>query len=222
MANHSAKKTRGGTGRAPLLLVLIAVALVLGGYLYSLILAAQQHAPSAGFGSLLDHNGRVFADQPQAHAYKLVAFGYTHCPDVCPVTLLRVHEVLNALGSEHHRVVPLFVTVDPTHDTADVLARYAAAFDPRILGITGSRQALRTFADAYGVVAQQSTATGHEEMPDHSAMIYLLGPDNTMLGMYAPGDAAKLIAADILRRTERRAPGAVAAISQPARSDPLG
>jgi protein SCO1/2 len=208
MATPRNKKARNGTGKAPLMVVLIAGTLVLGGYLYSLISAAHVHAPSAGFGSLVDHNGRVFANEPQAHAFKLVAFGYTHCPDVCPITLLRVHEVLNALGSDDRRVVPLFVTVDPTHDTVDVLAHYAAAFDPRIIGLTGSKQDLRTFADAYGVVPQAPAPTGQEELPDHSAMIYLLGPDNTMLGVYAPDDAAKVIAADILRRTERLASAA--------------
>jgi protein SCO1/2 len=160
--------------------------------------AARGHAPEAAFGSLVDHQGRVFANEAQARQYKLVAFGYTHCPDVCPVTLLRVHEVLDALGPEDRRVVPLFVTVDPAHDTVEVLARYAAAFDPRIIG---SGQELRRFASAYGVVAQEPAPAGHEALPDHSAMIYLLGPDNTMLGMYAPGDAARVIAADVRKRT---------------------
>jgi protein SCO1/2 len=195
------KKARNGMGKGPLAVLLVAGTLVLGGYLHSLFSAAQVHAATAVFGSLVDHKGRVFANEPQARQYKLVAFGYTHCPDVCPVTLLRVHEVLDALGPEDRRVVPLFVTVDPAHDTVEVLAHYAAAFDPRIIGITGSGQELRSFAGAYGVVAQGPAPAGHEALPDHSAMIYLLGPDNTMLGMYAPGEAAKAIAADVVKRT---------------------
>jgi cytochrome oxidase Cu insertion factor (SCO1/SenC/PrrC family) len=202
MAKPHSKRVRNGTGKFPLIVLLVAAALVLGGYLYSLVSASHVRAPSAEFGSLVDHNGRVFAAAPQTRGYKLVAFGYTHCPDVCPVTLLRVHEVLNALGPQDRRVVPLFVSVDPAHDTVEVLSQYLAAFDPRITGITGSPQALRAFSSAYGVVPQEPAQAGHDELPDHSAMIYLLGPDNTMLGMYAPGDAAKVIAADILRRTE--------------------
>jgi protein SCO1 len=202
MARPNSKNARSGTSKLPLLVLLVAAALVLGGYLYSLVSASPVHAPSADFGSLVDHNGQVFANSPQARGYKLVAFGYTHCPDVCPVTLLRVHEVLNALGPEDRRVVPLFVSVDPAHDTVEVLSQYLAAFDPRITGITGSQQALRAFASAYRVVPQEPAQAGHDELPDHSAMIYLLGPDNTMLGMYAPGDAVKVIATDVLERTK--------------------
>jgi protein SCO1/2 len=202
MARPYSKKAKSGTGRFPLTVLIVAAALVLGGYLYSLISASHVRAPSADFGSLVDHNGQVFANAPRARGYKLVAFGYTHCPDVCPVTLLRVHDVLDALGPEERRVVPLFISLDPAHDTVEVLAQYLAAFDLRITGITGSQQALRAFASAYRVVPKEPAQAGHDELPDHSAMIYLLGPDNTMLGMYAPADAAQAIATDVLKRTE--------------------
>ena len=178
---------------------------MLGGYVYWLLSVAQHHAPAGSFASLVDHKGRVFSTEPQAHEFKLVVFGYTHCPDVCPITLLKLREVLNALGSEDRRIVPLFVTVDPVHDTGEVLAQYTAAFDSRIIGITGTKHDLRAFAEAYALMPQESASTGHEDMPVHSAMIYLLGPDNATLGVYGPADATRAIAADILRRTGRMA-----------------
>jgi cytochrome oxidase Cu insertion factor (SCO1/SenC/PrrC family) len=210
MSTPHRRRNHKKNGNAPLMAVILAGVVLVGGFVYSLVSSGQRHAPSGSFSSLVDHNGRAFASDTQSSKYKLVVFGYTHCPDVCPTTLLKVHEVLNALGPDSRHVAPLFVTVDPARDTPAVLAQYTAAFDPRILGLTGTTQALRALADAYGVLPADQVMAGHEDMPGHSAMIYLLGPDNAILGMYGPATEARAIASDVLFRTNRMA--AVAAM----------
>jgi protein SCO1/2 len=182
-------------GKAPLYALLLAVGLLVAGYVYQWTHALRQPVPAGQFASLVDHRGQTFAAQAQSRNYKLVVFGYTRCPDVCPTSLLKVHEVLTALAADASRVVPLFVTVDPATDTPEVLARYASAFDPRILGITGNAGELRAFADAYGVMPADSP------MPGHAAMIYLLGPGNARLALYGPDESARFIARDIRLRT---------------------
>jgi protein SCO1/2 len=200
-------------GKAPLYALLLAVGLVVAGSVYHWTDALRQPVPAGQFASLVDHRGRTFAAQAQSRNYKLVVFGYTRCPDVCPASLLKVHEVLAVLAGDASRVVPLFVTVDPATDTPEVLARYASAFDPRILGITGNASELRAFADAYGVVPADAPMPGHADMPGHAAMIYLLGPGNARLALYSPDESARVIAHNIRLRTGNPAqsPGALRA-----------
>jgi protein SCO1/2 len=176
-------------------------ALVAGAYIHALFASTQSRTQSGRFATLIEHNGRVFSTDTQSRGYKLVVFGYTSCPDVCPLSLLKVREVLNALGRHGSQLVPLFITVDPGRDTTAVLAQYTAAIDKRILGITGPSRELRAFADAYGVLPAGQLASDQQVRPDHSATIYLLGRDNALLGMYNSADEVAAISADILRRT---------------------
>ena len=203
MAVQIKTRSRRKGGQAPLVALLVVGTLMTSGYLYSRLSAARYHAPVGNLAALMDHTGRSFAAESRGRDYKLVVFGYTHCPDVCPVTLLRVHEVLKAMGSNDQHVLPLFVTVDPGHDTVNALASYTAAFDPRILGITGTPPDVRAFAAAYGVLSSDPAIARRDAVRGHSAMIYLLGPDNSMLDIYGPDEAVTTIAADVLQRTQQ-------------------
>lgn len=196
---HRVRSRRTG-GKSPLIVVLLAGAMLVGAYVYSLLSAGPPQGRAAIFARLVDHHGREFAGDAQSREYKLVAFGYTHCPDVCPITLLRMHQVLTALGPDGGRVAPLFVTLDPVRDTPPALAQYTAAFDPRILGITGAEHDLRVLADAYGVLPADQGIAGRAATPEHSAMIYLLGRDDAMLAVYGPEEDSRAIASDVRLR----------------------
>ncbi|HJP99035.1 MAG TPA: SCO family protein, partial [Rhodanobacteraceae bacterium] len=82
-------------------------------------------------------------------------FGYTHCPDVCPLTLVHLHTVLQKLGKDAANVRVLFVTVDPTRDTVPVLHQYVTAFDPRIVGLTGTQDAIAKLAKRHRAYFQR-------------------------------------------------------------------
>ncbi len=81
--------------------------------------------------------------------YVLMYFGYTHCPDVCPLTLVHLHLVMQKLGKDADKVRILFVSVDPARDTPPVLHQYVTAFDPRIVGLTGTPAQIAAMAKRY-------------------------------------------------------------------------
>lgn len=89
----------------------------------------------------------------------LLFFGFTHCPDVCPMTLSRLSRILGDLGEEAVDVRVLLVTVDPERDTPAVLAEYVKQFGPRVTGLTGDSGALRRIREEYGVYAAPRPAT---------------------------------------------------------------
>jgi protein SCO1/2 len=104
--------------------------------------------------TLMDHTGapRSLADFRGRPV--LLFFGYTHCPDVCPITLSRLQEALAEAGDDGEEARVVLVTVDPERDTPDVLAAYVSRFGPNVVGLTGEMEALRGVYRAYGIHAE--------------------------------------------------------------------
>jgi len=137
---------------------------------------------------LMDSKGRAISDQDFRGSFQLIAFGYTFCPDICPTTLAEIALIMEKLGSRADQLQPLFVTVDPERDTPEVLRRYTAYFHPRIIGLTGSPDLVRRVADHFKVRYEKHWEPGAEKdkySVDHSAGMYLLGPDGNFLGKFA-------------------------------------
>jgi len=137
---------------------------------------------------LQDTSGRAVSDQDFRGRFQLLTFGYTSCPDVCPTTLLEMAAVLKALGDDAKRVQPLFVPVDPERDTAAVLKAYVANFDARIVGLSGSPELIRKVAENYKVrfeKVREPGAAPENYVVDHTAGMYLLGPDGRFLAKFA-------------------------------------
>src|SRR5574340_415655 len=137
---------------------------------------------------LMDHKGRAVSDQDFRCRFQLIAFGYTFCPDICPTTLAEMSVVMDKLGKRSERLQPLFVSVDPERDTPEVLARYTAFFNPRIIGLTGSPELVRRVADHFKVRYEKHWEPGaakDQYSVDHSAGMYLLGPDGRFLVKFA-------------------------------------
>jgi protein SCO1/2 len=111
--------------------------------------------------------------------FQLVSFGFVSCPDVCPTTLLEFKQVLELLGREAQRLQPIFITVDPERDTRAVLRDYTAAFDPRILGLTGSPELIRRAADSFRIqyekVREPGAAPENYTMNHTAGMVLLDG-----------------------------------------------
>jgi protein SCO1/2 len=131
----------------------------------------------------------------------LLYFGYTHCPDVCPLTLVHLHTVLQKLGKSAEGVRVLFVTVDPTRDTVPVLHQYVTAFDPRIVGLTGTQDAIARLTKRYRAyfkreAPQSSSSTGDYEVT-HSSAIYIFDRDGRAQLLATPGDPNDAILHDL-------------------------
>jgi protein SCO1 len=163
-------------------LLMVVLLLAAGGYVF-----LSGHQPAAltvgGPFSLIDGDGKPVTDKTWRGKYMLVYFGYTFCPDVCPTTLSAVADALDKLGSKADSIAPLFITVDPKRDTAPVVKQYAAAFGPRIVGLTGSPEQIAEAAKAYRVYyAEHRTGTGPDDYSmDHSSVLYLMGPDGRFI-----------------------------------------
>ena len=137
---------------------------------------------------LMNTKGRAVSDQDFRGSFQLITFGYTFCPDICPTTLAEMSLILEKLGSRAEQIQPLFVTVDPERDTPEVLRRYTAYFHPRIIGLTGSPELVRRVADHFKVRYEKHWEPGAKKdqySVDHSAGMYLLGPDGSFLGKFA-------------------------------------
>lgn len=136
--------------------------------------------------SLQSVKGSV-SEKDFAGRYQLIYFGYTHCPDVCPTTLLLVQNVLRAMGDKSKQIAPIFITVDPARDTPKVMAAYAAHFGTTMVGLSGTPEQIKTAADHFKVyyarVDDPKSALGY--MMDHSGFLYLVGPDGTYLTHFA-------------------------------------
>jgi len=104
----------------------------------------------------------------------LVVFGYTHCPDTCPTTLVKLAEVLKLLGTEADKVQVVFITIDPERDSAQSLKDYLDSFDPRIIGLSGDVEAIAKVEKAYRVYARKGPADKDGYGMDHSSIVYLM------------------------------------------------
>ena len=152
---------------------------------------ATDEQPEAGIVSrylLMDSKGRAVSDQDFPGRFQLISFGYTFCPDICPTTLAEMALIMDKLGSLGERLQPLFVTVDPERDTPEVLRRYTEFFHPRIIGLSGSKELVRRVADHFKVRYEKHLEPGAEPdkySVDHSAGMYLLGPDGRFITKFA-------------------------------------
>lgn len=138
-------------------------------------------APAAevtGRFSLNDHDGRPVTEATYDGRVRVVTFGYTFCPDICPTTLSTLASALDILGAKAEQVVPLFVTVDPKRDTAGHLKEYVGAFGPRFVGLTGSVEQVDAAAGAfrvrYALQPPHDPADPNSYFVDHSAGIYIM------------------------------------------------
>ena len=181
--------------------VLVAVMLLAaGGYLF---LSGSQPAALTVGGpfSLIDGDGHPVTDQTWHGKYMLVYFGYTYCPDVCPTTLSNLSDALDKLGTKADRLQSLFITVDPKRDTSPVVKQYAAAFGPRIIGLTGSPEQIAAAAKAYRVYyAEHRTGPGPDDYSmDHSSVLYLMGPDGRFIAPLRADQSGPEMAAALAR-----------------------
>jgi protein SCO1/2 len=153
--------------------------------------------------ALRDHRGRVFDNASFANRWTFLLFGYTHCPDTCPTTLLEIREVRRTLAARHHDIptAAVFATVDPTRDTLERLAEYAASFGDGLTAVGGTPEAIKAFAGQFRVrYAPRSGAAGARGYDvDHSASVALLGPDGKLYAVFTLPLRPSRVAEDVAR-----------------------
>lgn len=142
-------------------------------------------------GSRFD--SRTLAGRPHA-----IFFGFTHCPDVCPTTMSDLSATLKDLGPAAEGFPVLFVTVDPERDTPQLLKDYLSAFDPRLVGLTGTRAEIDAVIRAFGVVAVRS-GEGEGYTYNHTVTVFLRDGQGRLAGAISPVEDGEARAAKIRR-----------------------
>lgn len=152
--------------------------------------------------TLTNQDGQRVSSDRFDGKYRLVYFGYTYCPDVCPVDLQQIGLALKKLETSDPevaaRVQPIFITTDPERDTPAVLKEYVSAFHPRLIGLTGTPQEIAAVAKEYGVYAVKQESEGSSDyLVNHSRLAFLFGPKGEPIALLPHEDGADAIAAEL-------------------------
>ncbi len=155
----------------------------------------------SGKFELTDHHGRSVTEHSYDGRLRLVFFGFTQCPDVCPTTMLEIRNVLNILGEDAVQVQPLFISIDQANDTTPKIAAYVAAFGPTFIGLSGSEQQIAAAANAfnvtYGIQSGEQSISGNDTI-FHSAYLFLMDRHGQFLDVFGYGTKADIIARRIV------------------------
>jgi protein SCO1/2 len=150
--------------------------------------AENSRALIGGPFSLTNHKGEVVSDQDFLGKYMIVYFGYTYCPDVCPMDLQIMADALRELSEEQlNEINPVFVTVDPERDTVDVMAEYVGYFHPQMIGLTGTTEQVDGVKKEYRVYAAKADDSP-DYLVDHTSYTYFMDKDGSLLKHFNHGE----------------------------------
>ena len=148
--------------------------------------------------SLIDHNNKSFTPNSIKGAWTFWFFGFTHCPDICPITLGTLSATVDRLKSKHDikdNIKIIFVSVDPERDEIAKLKAYTSAFSTHALGVTAETEQLAPFLKNMGIVAVKQTPKqeSSDYLVDHSSSIFLIAPDTGISAVFgAPHNAGDI------------------------------
>jgi protein SCO1 len=163
--------------------------------------------------TLVDQYSKTRKDSEFAGQYRIVYFGYSFCPDVCPVDLQKLMRGLAQFEKQDPErgkaIAPLFITVDPERDTPEALAPFVARYHPRLLGLTGTPEQIAAVAKAYAVSYHKVEGSAPDRyLMAHTQMAFLMGPKGEPLALLPIDDpttpdkdegAPDAVAADLAR-----------------------
>lgn len=150
--------------------------------------------------SLVDQNGRHVTQADFAGRYPIYYFGYTYCPDICPIDMQKIAAGLKQLEAKNPakaaKVVPVFVSVDPERDTPAVLKQFVSSFHPRMMGLTGTPAEIARVAKEFAVYYKvEPKSAGGGYLVDHSTLAFLMGPDGKPIALIAHDQTPDQVAA---------------------------
>lgn len=177
---------------------MVALATALTGYLlYTRIVTTIPATPLiGGTFRLVAQDGTQFDSRTLDGKPYAVFFGFTHCPEVCPTTMLEVSHVFDELGDEADDLTVYFITIDPERDTPEVLQDYVSSFTGRIVGLWGTPEQIAEVAKKFRVYYEKVPTSDGDYTMNHSASIYLMGRDGLFKSLVSYNDSSQ----DFLRK----------------------
>jgi len=191
----------------------LVLGLLLGGALCGALAACQQQrsaeapplegAAIGGPFTLVDKGGKTVTWDQFKGRWRIVYFGYTFCPDACPLDVQAMMRGF-ALFEEAHadaaaKVQPIFITIDPARDTPQVVGEWTAAFGPRLLGLTGTPAQVDKAAKAFAVYYKKGEQTPGGYLMDHSRIAFLMDPDGKPVAMLPIDQKPEAVAAELAK-----------------------
>ena len=147
--------------------------------------------------TLVSESGETVTEKDVIDQPSLVYFGYTFCPDVCPVDAARNAEAISLLEDRGTTVKPVFITVDPRRDTPEVLAEFTDYMHPRMIGLTGSEEQVKAAVKTYRAYSKSHREAGSDDeyyLVDHSTQSYLMFPEQGFVEFFRNTETAQQIA----------------------------
>jgi len=137
--------------------------------------------------SVIDHDGNDFGLNQMNGKWSFIFFGYSHCPDVCPVTMSVMNDSYKGLVNENDNLQVIFASVDPERDTTDKLSQYVSYFNPDFIGLGGNNKMINSLTGQIGVAYYLNNESQTDDyLVDHSASIFLIDPLGRMVGKFSP------------------------------------
>lgn len=149
--------------------------------------APQGEARIGGPFELKDSRGIPYTSDSFKGKYRLMYFGYTYCPDICPTALQNLTQMLDRLGHQKQKLQVIFITIDPQRDTPQHIESYKKNYHPRILMLTGNPQKIQEVIKSFAVYVTRANPqdTSAHYLLDHSSLIYLMDPQGRYLTAFA-------------------------------------
>ena len=149
----------------------------------------------SGEFELVDHKGNRVNQSSYNNKLRLVFFGFTRCPIICPTTLSEVSKVMPMLDKRMDQVQPIFISIDPEYDTIETAADYVSVFHHSVVGLTGSAEQVKQAAESFNVTYGKGPVNSLDEAEEifHSSYLYLMDRDGGLLDVIGYGAKPKLI-----------------------------
>lgn len=207
----NSRPTKASMSRLPLILLAVAVLAAGAIILFRPAPAPEGNLTGAAVGgpfTLVDETGRQVTSDSFNGQWRLMYFGFTYCPDVCPVDAAKLGQGFAAFEKANpeaaKKVQPLFVTVDPERDTPAALAEFTANFHPRLLGLTGTRAQIDDMLKRFRIYASKVPGvTKGSYTYDHLAVFYLMDPDGRPVQFIAASTAPPEAVTEMLAKFVR-------------------
>jgi protein SCO1/2 len=174
--------------------------------------SATEEPPLAGAAigggfTLTNQDGENISDTDFAGKYRIIYFGFTYCPDVCPIDLANLMNGLTLAEKEDpamaEKIQPIFISIDPERDGPEQLKQYVDNFHPRLIGLTGSVDEIAAVAKKYLIIYNKREAEGFSDyLVDHSRQGYLFGPEGEPIALLPYDGIPQQVADEIKRWTQ--------------------
>lgn len=157
--------------------------------------------PIGGAFTLVDKDNRTVTWDSFKGKYRIVYFGYTFCPDACPMDMGVTMKAFARFAKDEpklaDKVQPIFISIDPARDTPARVGEFAAAFSPRLIGLTGSQAQIDQAVKAFRAYAAKGKESAGGYLMDHSRIVYLMDPDGKPIVMLPVDKGADAVLADL-------------------------